>query len=296
MPALSGTEAFPPMDSGKVDEHQSRPQLCHSRAPRLGCPDGGQRRDPRPSSRSRGFGTFAVALSVWGFCDVVVQFGLRQLIVSRAEEPDAELVAEAAGLSLCIAAVLSGAGLLAVWALAGSLIPIETARALVPALLLLLVSPFTLATEAMLQRSVAFRPPSVREVVRVAVDLAVAVPLALAGFGAVALAGGMFLSHLVAAILLILAADPKMRVWPRLGRTRHFLRWGREMTLIEMVPRLSEIAMISALAAWQGSAALGLFNRARTVHKLLDRTLLEGIKPVILPQSAEPCARGQVRG
>lgn len=228
------------------------------------------------------FGHFALALAIFGIADVLVQFGLRQLLISQSAAPTRAEIGAAAGLSLAIALVLCFAGLGLAFA-SFTLIPVPVAQTLVPLSLALLISPFTLGTEASLHRGLHFGLISVVGVIGVCVDVAVAVTLALQGFGAAALGWGLLASHLTVALVLNFFGGPHGRVLPRLGAWRGLRGWGQRMTLIQTLPKLSELVILGGLSALQGAAVLGLFNRARTIHQLLDRVLLQGIGPVILP-------------
>jgi O-antigen/teichoic acid export membrane protein len=243
------------------------------------------------------FGHFALAVAVYGLAETCVQFGLRQYVIRSEDELSRRTIQSAAGLSLVIAGGLCCLilGLAAI--LRGSLVPGPVATALVPLSLALLIGPFVLGTEALLQRSLRFGLISVVEVVRVAVDVAVAISLALLGFGAAALACGMLAAQATVAVLLLLLGGRENRAWPRFGGWRHFRVWGGRLTLIQIMPKVGDLAMYSALSSLQGPQVLGLFNRGRAIQQILDRALFEGIRPVILPvlsdalRSGVPAAR-----
>lgn len=237
------------------------------------------------------FGHFALALAVLGIADTLVQFGLQQYLV-RSDAPTREMVATAAGLSLGIAVLVSLTWLGGVWLLGGWLIPGGAARAMVPMALAILISPFVLGTEALLQRRFSFGLIAVAELLRVAVDLAVAITLALAGYGAVALGMAVLASRIAVAAILLIRGGRKNRVWPRIGNWRGFSGFGARVTAIQILPAGADLAMVSALGAILGAASLGLFNRARTIHQILDKTLFEAINPVILPALSDALRSG----
>lgn len=229
------------------------------------------------------FGHFAVAMAIFGLADSTVQFGLRQYVVSRRDTVPRETVAAAAGLSLVIALGLAGAGLAVGLGPVGRWLPEPVAACLVPLSLVLLLRPFVLGTESLLQRDIRFELISMGDVVRAVTDLLVTISLVLLGFSAPALAWGFFASHLVLSGLLLVMGGADTRVWPRLGSWSAFFVWGRRMTAIELLPKSVEAAMIGLLSVFQGAATVGLFNRARMIQEMLDRTLFEAISPVILP-------------
>lgn len=233
------------------------------------------------------FGHFALAMAIFGLAQTTVQFGLRQYVIRSEEELPRPTIEAAAGLSMMIAA--AGVALLLGIAAAfgGWLLPAPTAWALVPLSAALLVRPFLLGTEALLQRSLRFGLISIAGVVHVAADVAVAITLAVLGFGVVALACGTLVAHLAVAATLLVWAGGENRVRPRVmgghALRRGLAGWGSKLTALQILPKTVDLAMVSALSAAQEAVALGLFNRARVIHQILDRMLFEGIKPVILP-------------
>lgn len=241
------------------------------------------------------FGHFALALAMFTLADALVQFGLRQYLI-RGDDIRRETIEAAAGLSLGIAGVMAALGLVAAVTRMGGLLPGPTAAALWPLSLALLAGPFVLGTEALLQRSLKFGLISVVEVMRVACDLVVSVTLALMGFGAVAMASGVLASRLGVAALLLAFGGAENRAQPRLGRARGqwrgFAGFGGRLTAIRILPMATDLAVVSTLSAVAGPVALGLFNRARTIHLILDRSLFEGIAPVILPAMSDALKKG----
>jgi O-antigen/teichoic acid export membrane protein len=233
------------------------------------------------------FGHFALAMAIFGVVQTVIEFGLRQYIIRSETDLPRATIEAAAGMSMMIAVaaviLLLGFAALA----AGSILPQETAWALVPLSGALLIGPLVLGTEALLRRSLNFGLISFAEVVRVAADVAVAIGLAFMGFGAVALACGTLVSHVALAVILYVWGGRENRVRPRIRGQgtlwRGLAGWGGQLTVVQILPKATDLVMVAALSAAQGAAALGLFNRARVIHQILDRTLLEGITPVVLP-------------
>lgn len=237
------------------------------------------------------FGHFALALGVLGIADTLVQFGLQQYLI-RSDTPTRETVGAAAGLSLGIAILVSLVWCAGALMLGGWLIPRGAAMAMIPMALALLISPFVLGTEALLQRSFSFGLIAVAEVMRVAVDLVTAVSLALAGYGALSLAAGVLASRIAVAAILLIWGGRENRVRPRIGNWRGFSGFGARVTAIQVLPAGADLAMVSALGAMLGAASLGLYNRARTIHQILDRTLFEAIGPVVLPALSDALRSG----
>jgi O-antigen/teichoic acid export membrane protein len=233
------------------------------------------------------FGHFAVAMAIFELAQTAVQFGLRQYVIRNEDELPRETVEAAAGLSLMIATAAAAVCLVTAGVFSGWLLPEGAAWALVPLSGVLLIGPFRLGTEAMLQRSLRFGLISVAEVLKAAANIAVAITLALFGYGAIALACGALAAHVTLTAILLTWGGSKNRVRPRIigarALRRNFTGWGLRLTAVQMLPKAADLAMVSALSAAQGAATLGLFNRASAIHGILNRTLLEGIRPVILP-------------
>jgi O-antigen/teichoic acid export membrane protein len=237
------------------------------------------------------FGHFALASAIFFLAQTVCEFGLRQFLIRR-DSVSREDVGSAVGLSLAIAAVLTIACLAAAWGLSGTVLPAPAAEALVPLALVLVVGPFRLGAEAMLQRSLDFSVFSVVEVVRVAADVATAVTLAALGYGPTALALGLAANQIVGLLIIVVGSGAGHRMRPRLGGWASFARFGRQVTTIQILPRMTDLALTAILTGAIGPVAVGLFNRAETVFKIMDRVLFEGIEPVVLPALSDSLRRG----
>jgi O-antigen/teichoic acid export membrane protein len=180
---------------------------------------------------------------------------------------------------------------------AGWLMPYPLAMSLVCMAIALLMEPFSLATEAHLHRQLSFRLPAIIAALRTAADGSTAIALAMLGWGAPALAMGVLVSHLVATGLLLALGGAERRVWPRpsLRGMAQFGGFGRRLTLIKLAPDLTDLVLISGLGAIAGASTTGLFNRVQVIHRMVDRTLFEGITPVVLPAISNALAGGAPR-
>ena len=236
------------------------------------------------------FGNFAIAFSVFGLLKVFSNFGLRQYIIRSEGEVAPETIASATGLSLMIAGlgclVCVGAQLLP-----RGLVTQPVATALLPLGLALLVGPLTLSVEAQLYRGLSFGLPARASVLSSMAEVGAAIALAWAGFGVVALAVGTLAGQATLALLLLVgAAAPRLRLsfrgFSRLGM------FGGRLTTINMLQSAADMVLIPFLGALAGPVATGLYNRAQVLRNLLDRTLLDGIDPVVLPAISGALRRG----
>ncbi len=240
------------------------------------------------------FGEFAVAVAIYGVAVTMTEFGLRQYLVS-ARDVDRETLESATGLSLAIAL-----GVAAILLLIGALgmsgilpLPGQAAGALVPLALAMPIGPVLLSTEAMLQRDLDFRLIAWSEVVRTGVEVGTGIALALAGYGAFALASGTLISRVaLAGVVLGLAEGRGRMVRPRWNGWRRFFSFSGPMVTIQTLPGMVHLVLISALTGIAGAGFVGLLDRARTIQKILDRTLFEAINPVILPAMSASLAVG----
>ena len=237
------------------------------------------------------FGNFAIAFSVFSLLKILSNFGLRQYIIRAESEIDQETIASATGLSLLIACfgclVCIGAQLMP-----RELITQPIATALIPLGFALLVGPLTLHVEAHLYRGLAFGLPARAAVLSSLSEVVAGVAFGWAGFGVAALAFGTLAGQVALAVLLLTgAAAPRPRLsfrgFSKLGM------FGGRLTTINMLQSSADLLLIPTLGVLAGPVATGLYNRAQVLRNLLDRTLLDGIDPVVLPAMSGALRRGQ---
>ena len=237
------------------------------------------------------FGHFAVALAAWTLLSAVSEFGLRSFLI-RERDLEPEDPGRALGLALALSAAC--AALMALVALA---LPERLASpgAVLAALILapaLVPAAASSVAEALLQRVLDFRLISRVTVLRAVLDGAVAIGLALAGFGVAALAAAVLVSHLVATAVLVAWGGHAAALRPRLSGWARFVRFGLRVSGTSILPNATGFGLIAALAGMQGAAVAGTYNRAMTVHQMLDRVVLQGLQPVVLPAIAQGLAGG----
>ncbi len=130
-----------------------------------------------------------------------------------------------------------------------------------------------------------FSLPARAAVFSTVAEVATAIALAAAGYGVLALALGTLASQLVLGFVLLAFGRVVERPWPRftLRGVAALGAFGSRLTTINVLPSVVDIVLVPTLGFFAGPVATGLFNRSQVISNLLDRTVLEGIDPVILP-------------
>jgi O-antigen/teichoic acid export membrane protein len=229
------------------------------------------------------FGTFALAMAICAVARTVAEAGFLQDAIRRPSPMPAGTLALAAllsfGLAVAMAALLIG---MEAWLPAG-LLPGPLREALVPIALVLPVGGLILQREARLHREVAFDAPARAGVVGVAGEVCTGIALAWAGLGVMALAWGHAAGVVLRAGALMLLSEGLRPVRPKLGEAAALAGFGLRMTAVSLLPKLADLALVTALSGIAGAAVTGLFNRAQRVCQILDDVVFEGLRPLMLP-------------
>ncbi len=229
------------------------------------------------------FGHFALAAAVFALARSVSEFGLRNYLIREREIGSDDTPGRAVGLALALSTASAAALVALALALGGGVLHPATATALTILAPALVFGAVGAVAEALLARELDFRLIAGLEVVRAGLDGLVAVTLAFAGFGAAALAGGVLASRAGTAVAVVALSGQAGVLRPRLGGWRRFLGFGLRVVATDLLPNGAGLVLNALLTASLGAATLGLYNRAEAIRAMLDRTLLEGIKPVVLP-------------
>lgn len=229
------------------------------------------------------FGIYALAMAIYAVARTIAEAGFLQDAIRReASMPSAALALAAAmslALSLAVAALVVGGLAL----LPDGLAQPALAAVLVPMMLTLPVGALTLQREARLHREVAFAVPARAGVAGIVAETGVAIALAIAGYGATALAFGFVAGVLVRAATVMALSRGTRPVRPALAEFGPLARFGWRMTSVSLLPKAADLALLGALSAIAGAAATGLFNRSQRVCNLLDDTIFEALRPMMLP-------------
>lgn len=247
------------------------------------------------------FGLVATATMILALAQFAGRLGVGQAVVQVPELTQARLRA-AMAISL-VAGFLGGAAmwlaaqpLEAFFAFEG-LAPLVRALALVPPLFALSQIP-----EALLQRDLAFRQLTLIDGAGYVIGYgAVALALALAGWGAWALIAAMIGQEVLRTVALI-ALRPGFGAGPvRLRELRPVLRYGASIAAVQLTNVLAYQADNFVVARTLGAAPLGVYSRAYQVMtvptKLLGNSLLKVLFPAMAQVQADRdrLARGLTR-
>ena len=211
----------------------------------------------------RDFGLLAMALIFVTLAEIAGRRGLGPALIQRAELTDRHV---ATGFALSAAAGAVSAA--AIWGLApllGRLLA-EPRAAPVLATLSLAVAIAGLAAvpEALLRRALRFRALAAAELVSLAFGYgAVAIALALGGFGVWALVWGTVARHAVfAAAVTAAAGTQRLRGAPGRREARDLLRTGAGFASGSLCQLVGERGAHLVLGRGLGAASLGYFTRA----------------------------------
>lgn len=241
------------------------------------------------------YGHFAIATSLTALLWIVMDFGLGNYIVTRHERVD-EAARRATGLAIVLTGVTLAVGLATIAALPASVLADEAKVAAYLAAACYLVYPLNLVPTAMLQSRLRFWELSAVDVAGTATQVSAAVVLALKGYGTAALAGGLVAEAAMRTLLLSGLFGRHLLVRPSFQGWREIVPFGRGHTISNGIHAAGEAASTFLLTGLLGPAAVGHFNRARTLITLADTAVFEGIAPVVLPALArELKVKGDLR-
>lgn len=228
------------------------------------------------------FGLFAAALAIFAVAEVIADFGLHSYLI-RARTIERIDIRAAAGLALMLSAAICALLVAALILLPEPIWPPGMQPILAVLVLALLIQPLIMPMDAALGRELRFGLLSIVGVIRLAVETAVTIGLAFAGFGPLALAYGFLAERVTGAAVLFIAMRRYGRFLPSVQGWRQFFGFGLRFVAISSLPKISEAIVVLLFSRLLGLGQLGTYNRAKTIVGLLDRSLLDGIAPVVLP-------------
>lgn len=241
------------------------------------------------------FGVSATAGAVVALVFVFAEFGLHSHLV-QAPRLSRAAVGAAVGLSCALAAAaFSAVALGALFAPAAWLG--DEARTL---LLLLAASaavqPIALPVTAKLHRRMLFGRLLAVDIARTAAAVGTSITLAAQGFGALSIGWGAIADAAVGTGLALLLGAGRRPVWPRFAGWSPALRFGGPFALTGGMRQAGDAGTALLIGAAFGTAAVGLYNRALTVTDMLDKAIVQGLSPVVLPVLSREVRRGGALG
>lgn len=240
------------------------------------------------------FGVYALAFAVFQVAEQLCLFGLKPFLV-REREIVRDDLEKAVGMGL-ITGVLSLVIVMAGFAvLPEGVAPAGIQPVMLILMASLLIQPLGLGAEALLERDLRFGFISALSVGRSIAETGLGALLAVLGYGPVAIALGLLAGRAVTAGGVLLFA-PEGRVRPRLGGWSRFSAFGTPYALSNTLPKLGGFALMAILAEMMSVATVGLFNRAQAIVSLLDRAVMNAIRPAIMPILSRAMEDGYSKG
>ncbi|MBX3466788.1 MAG: oligosaccharide flippase family protein [Planctomycetes bacterium] len=228
------------------------------------------------------FGLVAMAAVVISFLELLSGLGIPAALVQTRE------LDETTKSSALWAALAQGVGLAALGIIASPLIADGFgAVELVPILKALLVGGAITAPlgvlESLFLRGLEFRLVAMRKVLGNVLGGALAIALALAGFGVWALVAGRLMTSAAALILVLMATTWRPRLVFSLSALRPLTGFGFGMTGVGLILAVGRQLPAVLIGRLLGSEALGLFNLAQQVILLPLQSIARPMAFVLFP-------------
>lgn len=211
------------------------------------------------------FGIVSAAMTVVALADIFGTVGIAPAIVQM---PQLDRAHVRTGFTVSLLFGLAISALL--FGTAGTIAGLFQIPAVEPALRILCfifaIRGFAVVAEAKLQREMRFRSSSLIGTASYALGYgAVAIGLALGGFGIWSLVWGQIAQSIVASLAFILCARHAMAPLLDLDALRRLLRFGLGVTLALLGNYVALNADQFIVGRWLGATVLGIYNRAYTI-------------------------------
>jgi len=231
-------------------------------------------------------GVFVAAHSVIAFAQTLRNFGTSDYLV-QAEQKSLDETRKA----LAVAGILSWLVAILLAGFSGIIAAYFDQSMLQKIILLVAVSflflPIANIAHAQLSRDMKFGTISLISLLSASVNLAVAVILALNGYGAMSIAWATFAANIAMVLLTIFIAPAYTVFIPRFTDLKHVFTFGSWLTLSSIVRNIGFNGYMLIIAKTLGFAALGLYMRAATVVERFSTILLDIIRSVALPSFSQ---------
>src|SRR5690554_4162666 len=231
-------------------------------------------------------GTFAIASAVVMIMSEFRILGAGSYLV-REEELNKEKISSAMGLTMLLSWGLGGF----IWVVAGfmaefyGLPPIEIIFKILSVSFFL--APMISIPTALMTREFRFGDMFIIKIVTTIVNLISTITLIFLDYGYYALAWGYTLAVL-SEFLMVLFFMPKSMVWlPTLGRFKEIAAFGVYASLANLFNRGMVAAPDMIIGKIGTPTQVGMFSRGLGFIEFVSKTLLMGVKPVVLPYLAD---------
>ncbi|MET0408539.1 MAG: lipopolysaccharide biosynthesis protein [Hyphomicrobium sp.] len=238
------------------------------------------------------FGVAIIGLAVFGLIDIFREFGGATYII-QVDNPTPDRVQTVFTFNVLLALPL----FLGLFFFASAIADFYGTPGLksylhVSAWCLLLTS-FSSPVYALLCRDLQFGRLTTLSLATTVLNFILTITLALLGFSYMSFAWAQLLSSVVY-FALCLAWRPKFPIYRlSLAEWRVVASYGMYDSARGMLMHLNDSAPLLAFGKTIGAEAVGIFNRAITVSRLPERTVLAGLAPVLQPAFSKHVREGQ---
>lgn len=230
-------------------------------------------------------GIFSVSLAVVGVAQVLRDFGVGNFLIQERELTD-DHVRTALGISLALGVALFVLVVaLAPWAASFYGEP-QMATTLRVVALSFLILPYASVALAMLRREMRFREILMVNIAAALAGFATTVPLALAGYGPLAMALGMVATNLVTGAGVCYARGRASLVAPSLRAWRAVTRFGLHSSAASVVGAAAADVNDIVLGKVLGFGPVAILSRAQGLVSLVSRELMNAVRNVAYPSYA----------
>lgn len=146
--------------------------------------------------------------------------------------------------------------------------------------------PFGAVTHAWFRRELNYRPIVICNALSSVAAFAVAIGLALAGFGPLALAWSTFSGIVVVVLATAFFRPADFPRWPSLRGIGHAFHFGKFASLIYIFAQLGKGAPELIIGRARGPADVGLFSRANGLVEVFHRLVIRPVMSVVMPYFA----------
>lgn len=227
-------------------------------------------------------GIYSIAFSVVAFGHLIRNFGVTQFIIQEKDLSE-EKIKAAFTVTLIMAWTIAVILFVSANSLGDFYNKTEITNVLKFLSLNFILLPFSSITIAFLRRNMAFRKLTVIDIISGLVALSVAISTALMGAKYYCLVWSAN-AEIITTIIISMFYRPKnLPFMPGFKKIRYVLSFGSKIGLSNIIAQLSQSLSDLLIGRFLGLSSLGMFSRAYGTFMLFEYTILQSIKPVILP-------------
>jgi len=237
-------------------------------------------------------GTYSVALSLIGFAYLVRDFGLGEYLVQEKELTQ-EKTRTVYTLGLLLSVSLWGIVFLSADIIASFYQQPELELVVQIISLNFLIIPFNSPILALLRRNMQFKQRTYVEVASSAIFAIVAVSLAYNNYGVLSLAVASLATNVASFFICQLIKPTGFSYSPLLKNTKNIVHYCGFSSGAQFIRHAGTSAPDLIIGKILGMSAVGFFNRGSSLLQMLHRTLIEGLRPVLMPYFSQVQRNGE---